>query len=113
MKNDGKFLIYVSERYYWDLDLVPFVNDADEPCNRCALVDSKEQKEIHVVNFDSTWLIPIFQSRNQIGMKELATKLKAITDVLGLKVTPKEQMPEDKVAKSVEKAVKTVIKKEN
>jgi hypothetical protein len=112
MKNDGKFLIAVNNRYYWDLDLVPSVNSADEPINRCALIDSETKEEVTAINFDATYLVPIFQTRSMVGMKELAGKLKAITDVLKIETTPRSQMPEDKVAKSVEKIVKKVVKKE-
>lgn len=109
---DGKFIIHINERYYWDLDLIPSLNECEEPVNRCSLVDSETQKEIHAVNFDSTWFVPIFQCRSQIGMKELATKLKSITDVLGFSVTPRHEMPENKRIKKTEKIVKKIIKKE-
>jgi hypothetical protein len=39
MNNDGKFIIYVNPRYYWNLDLVPVKNEFDEPVNRCSLID--------------------------------------------------------------------------
>lgn len=109
-KKDGMFLIWLNDKIYWQLDLVPTLNECDEPVNRCALVDSETQKELHAILFDATWLVPIFQTRSQIGMKELATKLKAITDTLGIRVTPRSEMPEDKVAKPVEHVVKKVVK---
>jgi len=112
-KNDGKFLIYVNPRYYWSLDIVPSMNEADEPINRCALIDSDTKEEVTAINFDSQWLVPIFQTRSMVGMKELASKLKAITDVFKIEITPRSQMPEDKVAKPIEKVVKKVIKKDN
>lgn len=113
MEKNGMFLIWVNDKIYWQLDVVPTINECDEPVNRCALIDSDTQKEIHAVLFDATWLVPIFQTRSQIGMKELATKLKTITDTLGIRITPRSQMPEDKVAKPVEHAVTKIIKKEN
>jgi hypothetical protein len=112
MEKDGKFFIAVNERYFWSLDLVPSLNEAEEPINRCALMDSETKEEVMAINFDATYLVPIFQTRSQIGMKELAQKLKAITDTLGIRVTPRSQMPEDKVAKPIEKVVKKVVKKE-
>ena len=113
MEKDGKFLIYVNPRYYWSLDIVPSVNDAEEPINRCALIDSETKEEVTAINFDATYLVPIFQTRSMVGMKELAGKLKAITDVFQIETTPRSQMPEDKVAKPVEKVVKRVVKKDD
>ena len=107
------FLIWLNDKVYWQLDLVPTLNPYDEPVNRCALVDSESGKELHAILFDATWFVPIFQTRSQIGMKELATKLKEITDVLGIRVTPRSEMPEDKVAKPVEHVVNRVVKKDD
>lgn len=110
MEKDGMFLIWLNDKIYWQLDLVPTLNECEEPVNRCSLVDSETQKELHAVLFDATWLVPIFQTRSQVGMKELATKLKAITDTLGIRATPRSEMPKDKVAKPVEHVVKKVVK---
>jgi len=96
MKNDGAFIIYISERYYWSLDLVPVPNECEEPINRCALVDSETKQEVDCVAFDAEWLLPIFSSRSMIGMKELAIKLKEITDKRGIVITPRQEMPQDK-----------------
>ena len=112
MEKDGKFLIYVNPRHYWSLDIVPSMNEADEPINRCALIDSETKEEVTALNFDATWLVPIFQTRSMVGMKELAAKLKAVADVFKIETTPRSQMPEDKVAKPVEKVVKKVVKKD-
>jgi len=112
MKNDGKFIIYISERYYFELDLIPTLNEADEHCNRCALIDSETKQEITAINFDSEYLVPIFQTRSQIGMKELASKLKEITDNLGIEITPSSQMPEDKRIKETKKIAKVINLKE-
>jgi hypothetical protein len=110
MEKDGQFLIYVNPRYYWSVDIVPSVNEADEPINRCALIDSETKEEVTAINFDATWLVPIFQTRSMIGMKELAEKLKNITDVFKIETTPSSQMPNDKKAKPIEKVVKKVVK---
>jgi hypothetical protein len=112
MEKDSTILIWINDTMYWELDLVPIMNEFQEQVNRCALVDSSAQKELHAVCFDSTHFIPIFKSRSKEGMKELASKLKEITDTLGIRVTPRSQMPEDKVAKPVEKVVKKVVKKD-
>lgn len=112
MEKDGQFLIYVNPRYYWSLELVPSMNEVDEPINRCALIDSETKEEVTALNFDSQWLVPIFQTRSMIGMKELAAKLKVITDILKIETTPSSQMPNDKKAKPVEKLIKKIIKKE-
>jgi hypothetical protein len=96
MANDGKFIIYINSKYYWDLNLVPVPNEFEEPINRCALVDSETQQEVDCVAFDATWLLPIFQTRSQSGMKELATKLKEVTDKHKIEITPRDKMPEDK-----------------
>jgi hypothetical protein len=103
MKN-GEFLIWVNADVYWSLNLTPEQNEADEFINRCALIDSKTQQEIEAINFDSTWLIPIFQCKSQLGMKELATKLKEITDKRGIIMTPRTDMPQDKRIKETKKA---------
>jgi hypothetical protein len=104
--NDGKFIIPVNLRYYWDLALVPIKNEFDEDINRCALVDSETKQEVDCIAFDSLWLIPIFQTRSQIGMKEFATKLKEVTDKHNIEITPRDKMPENKrvkITKHVEK----------
>jgi len=95
-KNDGAFIIPINLRYYWDLNLIPVPNEFKEPINRCALVDSESGKEIDAINFDATWLIPIFQTRSQIGMREFAIKLKEVTDKHNIEITPRELMPADK-----------------
>jgi len=97
----GKFLIYINQRYYWDLSLIPTKNEFDEDCNRCALIDSEKQVEVDAVMFDSEWLLPIFSARSMIGMKELAQQLKTITDKHGIVVKPRDEMPKDKKAQEV------------
>jgi len=92
----SNFTIWVNEDVYWDLDLVPTQNECEEFINRCALIDTKTQKEIEAINFDSEWLIPIFQTRSQIGMKEIAIKLKEVTDKRGIVITPRTEMPTNK-----------------
>ena len=101
MEQDGKFLIYVDETRYWSLELIPTKNEFDEDCNRCALIDSEKGVEVDAVMFDSEWLLPIFSARSMIGMKELATKLKEITDKHGIVVKPRDEMPKDKKAQEV------------
>lgn len=90
------FTIWVNEDVYWALDLTPTKNECDEFVNRCALIDTKTQQEIEALNFDSEWLIPIFQTRSMVGMKELATKLGEVIKKRGIVITPKEKMPMDK-----------------
>jgi hypothetical protein len=90
------FTIWVNEDVYWALDLTPTKNECDEFVNRCALIDTKTQQEIEALNFDSEWLIPIFQTRSMVGMKELATKLGEVIKKRGIVITPKEKMPIDK-----------------
>jgi hypothetical protein len=101
IKNDGKFLIYVNPRYYWSLDIVPSMNEADEPINRCALIDSEKGVELDAIMFDSEWLLPIFSARSMIGMKELGQQLKTVTDKHGIVVKPRDEMPKDKKAQEV------------
>jgi hypothetical protein len=110
MGNDGKFIIYINQRYYWDLNLIPVPNEFEEPINRCALVDSETKEEIDAVNFDAEWLLPIFSARSMIGMKELAAKLKEITDKHKIEITPRSQMPQDKRIKTTEKIEKRIVK---
>jgi hypothetical protein len=90
------FTIWVNEDVYWALDLTPTKNECDEYVNRCALIDTKTQQEIEALNFDSEWLVPIFQTRSMVGMKELATKLGEVIKKRGIVITPKEKMPMDK-----------------
>jgi len=111
MKN-GEFIIWVNKSVYWSLDLNPISNECEEPVNRCALIDSESKQEIEAIYFDATWLIPIFQTRSQIGMKELASKLKEITDKLGIEMSPSSQMPEDKRIKETKKIAKVINLKE-
>lgn len=110
MSNDGKFLIYVSEQYYWSLELIPTKNEFNEDINRCALIDANVQQEIECVAFDSTWLVPIFVQRSQVGLKQLAEKLKEITDKRGIQMISRTQMPEDKRIKKTQKVVKEIKK---
>ena len=111
MKN-GEFIIWVNKSVYWSLDLNPIPNECEEPVNRCALIDSESQQEIDAINFDSEWLIPIFSARSMIGMKELASKLKTITDKHKIEITPSSQMPEDKRIKETKKIAKVINLKE-
>ena len=108
--NEGKFHIHVNTRHYWELSLVPTPNEHEEPVCRCALIDSQTAKEIEAINFDTLYLLPIFQTRSQIGMKELATKLKEITDSKGIETTPRTEMPKDKRIKETKKVVRRIIK---
>jgi len=107
---NGEFTIWVNKETYWLLTLTPIKNEFDEWCNRCALINSSTGHEIEAVYFDSEWLIPIFQTRSQIGMKEFAAKLKEITDKHKIEMTPSSQMPEDKQIKKTEKIVRRIIK---
>lgn len=93
---NGEFIIWVNKEIYWCLSLIPFKNEFNEFCNRCALINSTTGKEIEAINFDSEWLLPIFSSRSMIGMKEFSGKLKNILDKHGIQITPAHQMPEDK-----------------
>jgi hypothetical protein len=93
------FTIWVNEDVYWALDLTPEKNECDEFVNRCALIDTKTQQEIEALNFDSEWLVPIFQTRSMVGMKELATKLGEVIKKRGIVITPRNQMPMDKKIK--------------
>ena len=97
IKNDGHFPpIWISERYYFDLNLVPQPNECNEPINRCALIDSENKEEVTAINFDSQWLIPIFQCRSQIGLKEFYAKLKEVANKNNIEITPRDKMPENK-----------------
>lgn len=106
----SNFTIWVNEDICWALDLTPSKNEFDEWCNRCALIDNKTQQEIDAINFDSEWLLPIFSARSMIGMKELAAKLKEITDKHKIEITPRSQMPQDKRIKTTEKIEKRIVK---
>jgi hypothetical protein len=109
MKNDGAFIVYINQRYYWSLDLVPVSNECEESICRCALVDSDFKQEIDAINFDAEWLLPIFSSRSMIGMKEFAAKLKEVTDKHALVITPKDKMPQDKRIKETKHIEKRKI----
>jgi len=104
------FTIWVNEDVYWALDLTPSKNECDEFVNRCALIDTKTQQEIEALNFDSEWLVPIFQTRSMVGMVELANKLGEVIKKRGITITPREQMPTDKRRKETQKIVKRIVK---
>ena len=104
------FTIWVNEDVYWALDLTPEKNEFDEFVNRCALIDTKTQQEIEALNFDSEWLVPIFQTRSMVGMVELANKLGEVIKKRGITITPREQMPIDKKRKETQKIVKRIVK---
>jgi hypothetical protein len=108
----GEFIIWVNKSVYWSLDLNVIPNECEEPVNRCALIDSELQKEIEAIYFDAQWLLPIFSARSQIGMKQIAQKLKEITDKHKIEITPSSQMPEDKRVKETKKVAKVINLKE-
>jgi hypothetical protein len=110
MANEGGFLIYVNPRFYWNLNLVPEINELDEPINRCALVDSETKQEIDAINFSAEWLMPIFKNKDANRLKEMATQLKDITDNHKIVMVPRELMPKDKRIKETKHVEKRVIK---
>jgi hypothetical protein len=110
MTKSGEFTIWVNKETYWLLTLIPVKNEFDEWCNRCALINSVTGQEIEALNFDSEWLVPIFQTRSMLGMKDLAKKLKEITDKHKIEMIPSSEMPEEKRIKETQKVVKRIIK---
>jgi hypothetical protein len=110
MRNEGKFIIYVNPTHYWELELLPVLNEYDEKINRCTLINSETAQAIEAIAFNAEYIIPIFQSKSQIGLKDVAITLKEITDKHGILTMPREQMPQDKRIKETQKLVKRIVK---
>lgn len=108
--SNGDFVIWVTQSIYWSLTLIPEKNECDEYVNRCALVDSTTGKELEAIYFDALWLVPIFQQKSQVGLKQLAEKLKEITDKRGIQMISRTKMPENKRIKKTQKVVKEIKK---
>lgn len=106
IKNDGKFLIWVNPRYYWELDLLPVKSPEvkeEEYVNICTLIDSETAKAIETMAFASTFFVPVFQTRNMEGFKQIGITLHEITKKHNIEIVETDKMPQDKVRKDVKK----------
>jgi hypothetical protein len=100
---DSNFIIWVSQTHYWQLDLVPIKNDKDVYINNCTLVNSETKEAIDTIAFKSDYFIPIFQTRSQLGIKEIGKTLLEISKKHNLEMIPSSQMPQDKRKKETKK----------
>jgi hypothetical protein len=106
IKNDGKFLVWVNERYYWELDLLPVKSEEvkeEEYVNICTLVDSETATALETVAFASTFFVPVFQTRSMEGLKQIGLTLHEIVKKHNLEIVETDKMPQDKVRKDVKK----------
>ncbi len=104
--NDGKFLVWVNERYYWQLDLLPVKSEEvkeEEYVNICTLIDSETAKALDTIAFASTFFVPVFQTKNMEGFKQIGLTLHEITKKHGLEIVETDKMPKDKVRQDVKK----------
>jgi len=107
IKNDGKFLVWVNARYYWELDLLPVKSpevEQEEYVNICTLIDSETATALETIAFASTFFVPVFQTRNMEGFKQIGLSLHEITKKHNLEIVETDKMPQDKVRKDVKKA---------
>jgi len=106
IKNDGKFLIWVNPAYYWELDLLPVKSpevEQEEYVNICTLINSETATAIETIAFASTFFVPVFQTRNMEGFKQIGLTLHEITKKHNIEVVETDKMPQDKVRKDVKK----------
>jgi hypothetical protein len=104
--NDGKFLVWVNERYYWELNLLPVKSEEvkeEEYVNICTLVDSETATAIETMAFASTFFVPIFQTRNMDGLKQIGEVLHELSKKHNLEIVETDKMPKDKVRKDIKK----------
>jgi len=106
MNTDSNFLIWVTKRHYWDLNLLPTKNEDNEYVNICTLVDSETGKSIESIAFNSEFLVPVFQTRSKNGIKEIGKTLWEISKKHNLEMVSSEQMPPDKRRKETKKVCK-------
>ena len=106
IKNDGKFLVWVNARYYWELDLLPVKSpevEQEEYVNICTLIDSETATALETIAFASTFFVPVFQTRNMEGFKQIGLSLHEITKKHNLEIVETDKMPQDKVRKDIKK----------
>lgn len=104
--NDGKFLVWCNEKYYWELDLLPVKSEEvkeEEWVNICTLINSETATAIETVAFASTFFVPVFQTRNMEGFKHIGLTLHEITKKHNIEIVETDKMPQDKVRKDVKK----------
>jgi hypothetical protein len=105
--NDGKFLVWINPRHYWELDLLPVkspeVKD-EEYVNICTLIDSEIGTALDTIAFASTFFVPVFQTRNMEGFKQIGLTLHEIAKKHNLEIVETDKMPKDKVRKDIKKA---------
>lgn len=106
IKNDGKFLVWVNERYYFELDLQPIQSPEvkeEEYVNVCTLVDSETAKAVETIAFSSKFFVPVFQNKDMEGFKQIGLTLHEIAKKHNLEVIETDKMPKDKVRTEVNK----------
>jgi len=106
MMNDGKFLVWINPRFYFELDLLPVKSpevQEEEYVNICTLIDSETAKAIDTIAFASTFFVPVFQTRNMEGLKQIGLTLHEIAKKHKIEVVETDKMPQDKVRKDIKK----------
>jgi hypothetical protein len=107
LMNDGKILVAINPRYYFELDLLPVKSpevENEEYVNICTLIDSETATAIETIAFASTFFVPVFQTRNMEGFKQIGLTLHEIAKKHNLEVVETDKMPQDKVRKDIKKA---------
>lgn len=106
IKNDGKFLVWINERYYFELDLQPIQTPEvkeEEYVNVCTLVDSETATAIETIAFSSNFFIPVFKNADMEGFKQIGLTLHEIAKKHNIEVVETDKMPQDKVRKDIKK----------
>lgn len=112
LKNDGKFLVWVNERYYFELDLQPIQSPEvkeEDYVNVCTLVDSETCKALETIAFASNFFIPVFQNKDMQGFMQIGNALHEIAKKHNLEIVETDKMPKDKVRKDIKKISKKRI----
>lgn len=106
IKNDGKFLVWINKRHYFELDLLPVKSPEvkeEEYVNICTLIDSETATAIDTIAFASTFFVPVFQTKNMEGFKQIGLTLHEIAKKHNLEIVETDKMPQDKVRKDIKK----------
>lgn len=106
LSNDGKFLVWINNRYYFQLDLQPVKSEEvkeEEFVNLCTLVDSETATAIETIAFSSNFFVPVFQNRDMEGFKQIGLTLHEIAKKHNLEIVETDQMPKDKIHQDVKK----------
>jgi len=89
-------IVWLNLRYYFQLDLVPVLNDKSEYVNNCTLVDTTEKKSIETIAFRSDVIIPILRNKDTTSFKKIGECLREVAAKHGIYAIKSESLPKGK-----------------